>query len=91
MANFRSWQQKYPFIGDVRGLGAMCAMELVKDRETKEPDKELTGKIIKEAQQKGLILLSAGLYGHVIRVLVPLVISDEQMEEGLQVIEEVLG
>ncbi|NGQ97078.1 4-aminobutyrate--2-oxoglutarate transaminase [Brevibacillus sp. SYP-B805] len=90
MGRFRQWQTLYPKIGDVRGLGAMCAMELVKDPVSKAPDKELTQRIIHNAQQKGLILLSAGLYGNVIRVLVPLVITDEQLEEGLQVLESVL-
>jgi 4-aminobutyrate aminotransferase/(S)-3-amino-2-methylpropionate transaminase len=88
---FRSWQQRFEQIGDVRGLGSMVAMEFVKDRDTKEPDKELTAKIIAAAQQKGLILLSAGLYGNCIRILVPLVITDEQLEEGLNVLESVLN
>jgi 4-aminobutyrate aminotransferase / (S)-3-amino-2-methylpropionate transaminase / 5-aminovalerate transaminase len=89
-SRFRSWQQRFEQIGDVRGLGSMVAMEFVKDRVTKEPDKELTGKIIATAQQKGLILLSAGLYGNCIRTLVPIVITDEQLEEGLNVLESVI-
>ncbi|ANB60795.1 4-aminobutyrate--2-oxoglutarate transaminase [Anoxybacteroides amylolyticum] len=87
---FRSWQQRFEQIGDVRGLGSMVALEFVKDRISKEPDKELTAKIIAAAQQKGLILLNAGLYGNCIRILVPLVITDEQLEEGLDVLESVL-
>lgn len=90
MDRFRAWQHRFPQIGDVRGLGAMCAIELVKDPVTKEPNKELAGQIVQAAQQKGLILLSAGLFGNVIRVLMPLVITDEQLEEGLGVMEEVL-
>jgi len=88
---FQMWQEKYAQIGDVRGLGAMCAIEIVKDRETKEPDKEATARIVQLAQQKGLILLSAGLYGNVLRILVPIVITDDQLEEGLQVMEQVLA
>jgi len=88
---FRMWQEKYSQIGDVRGLGAMCALEIVADPETKEPDKEATAKIVQLAQQKGLILLSAGLYGNVLRILVPIVITDDQLEEGLAVMEQVLA
>ncbi|WP_035300388.1 4-aminobutyrate--2-oxoglutarate transaminase [Brevibacillus thermoruber] len=91
MSRFRSLQQTYPVIGDVRGLGAMCAVELVKDPVTKEPDKELAGRIVQECIQRGLVLLSAGLYGNVLRFLSPLVITDEQLDEGLDIIEEVLG
>jgi 4-aminobutyrate aminotransferase/(S)-3-amino-2-methylpropionate transaminase len=87
---FKAWQTQYPQIGDVRGLGSMCAIELIKDPATKEPDKESTSKIIQLAQQKGLILLIAGLYSNVIRILVPLVITDEQLEEGLDVFEEAI-
>ncbi|MEH7010350.1 4-aminobutyrate--2-oxoglutarate transaminase [Neobacillus niacini] len=75
-------------IGDVRGLGAMCAMEIVKDRHSKTPDKDAVGKIVKAAGERGLMLLSAGLYGNVIRLLMPLTITDEQLEEGLQILEE---
>ena len=87
---FKSWQTQYPQIGDVRGLGAMVAIEFVKDPITKEPDKESVAKIIAVAQQKGLILLNAGLFSNCIRVLVPLVVTDEQLEEGLAVLESAL-
>lgn len=80
--------ERFDSIGDVRGLGAMCAMEIVKDRHTKTPDKEAVGKIVKAAGERGLMLLSAGLYGNVIRLLMPLTITDEQLEEGLQILEE---
>ncbi|MBX5437371.1 MAG: 4-aminobutyrate--2-oxoglutarate transaminase [Alicyclobacillaceae bacterium] len=79
-------QRRYPVIGDVRGLGAMCAMELVKDPATKEPYPELTKQLIAEAYQRGVVLLSAGLYGNVVRFLAPLVITDEQLEEAFAVI-----
>ncbi|QHA93542.1 4-aminobutyrate--2-oxoglutarate transaminase [Bacillus sp. N1-1] len=78
----------FSFIGDVRGLGAMNAIEIV--GEGKVPDKELTKKILAEAQQKGLLLLGAGVYGNVIRFLMPLVITDDELEEGLFIIEEAM-
>jgi 4-aminobutyrate aminotransferase / (S)-3-amino-2-methylpropionate transaminase / 5-aminovalerate transaminase len=80
--------ERFDSIGDVRGLGAMCAMEIVKNRQNKTPDKEAVGKIVKAAGERGLMLLSAGLYGNVIRLLMPLTITDEQLEEGLQILEE---
>lgn len=90
MARFKAWQQKYDFVGDVRGLGAMCALEVVKDKRTKEPDKELTTKIINECIKRGVILLGAGIYGNVLRLLSPLVITDDQLDEALLVMEEVI-
>lgn len=77
-------------IGDVRGLGAMCAMEIVKDRQSKTPDKEAVGKIVKAAGERGLMLLSAGIYSNVIRLLMPITITDDQLEEGLQILEEAM-
>lgn len=79
-----------PSIGDVRGLGAMMAIEFVKDRKTKDPDKERTNAIIRRCYENGLILIAAGTYGNVIRTLMPLVITDEQLEEGLEVIQYAL-
>ncbi|MEH7095703.1 4-aminobutyrate--2-oxoglutarate transaminase [Neobacillus vireti] len=79
---------RFEGIGDVRGLGAMCAMEIVKDRKSKIPDKEAVGKMVKEAAKRGLMLLSAGIYSNVIRLLMPITITDEQLEEGLQILEE---
>ena len=87
-ARFLEWQKRYPEIGDVRGLGGMVAMELVKDRVTKEPAKELTNRITAEALKRGLLLLTAGTFGNVIRVLVPLTVEDHVLEEGLGVMEE---
>lgn len=84
---FRSFQARSPIIGEVRGLGAMVAMEVVKDRRSKEPDKEKTEEIIHRAAQKGLILLSAGVLGNIIRILVPLVITEDQLREGLDILE----
>lgn len=87
---FTDWQARVPQIGDVRGLGAMVAMELVKDRKTKAPAKELTGKFQAEALKRGVILLSAGTLGNVIRVLVPLTVEDAILEEGLEAMEAAL-
>ena len=77
-------------IGDVRGLGAMCAVELVKDKASGEPAPELTGALLKAASDRGLILLSCGTYGNVIRFLVPLTASDELVREGMDVFEAAL-
>jgi 4-aminobutyrate aminotransferase and related aminotransferases len=83
----REWQTRFDIIGDVRGLGAMRAIELVKSRETREPAPDETKKVTKYCYEHGLITITAGTYGNVIRVLVPLVISDEQMDEALGVLE----
>jgi len=76
-----------PLIGDIRGMGAMRAFELVRDRGTRKPAKEETENIIKYCWQHGLIILSAGTYGNVIRLLLPLVVTDDQLEEGFSVLE----
>ncbi|MCR4404627.1 MAG: 4-aminobutyrate--2-oxoglutarate transaminase [Candidatus Acetothermia bacterium] len=88
---FRKMQQRFDLIGDVRGLGAMVAMELVKDRATKEPAAAETSAIIREAIQNGLVLAKAGLYGNVIRMLLPLVTPEEQLEEGLNILESAIA
>lgn len=87
---FLDMQQKYPIIGDVRGLGAMAAIELVKDRKTKEPASGETNIVLRECYKNGLILLTAEADHNVIRVPVPLVVSDEELEEGLSILDEVL-
>lgn len=86
-ARFEQLAAKFPVIGDVRGLGAMMALELVKDRTTKEPDKERTSRIQAEALKRGLLLLTTGTYGNVIRALVPLTVEDAILAEGLDVLE----
>lgn len=88
---FSRWQESYPLIGDVRGLGAMVAMELVKDRTTKEPAREETAAIIQACYENGLIVMRAGAGANVIRTLMPLVITDEQLEEGLSILERALA
>lgn len=88
MNKFFQLSQTYDCIGDIRGLGAMCALEIVKDKITKEPAKDWTNQIINEASKRGLLIFSAGTYGNVIRLLAPLVITDQQLEEGLSIIEQ---
>ncbi|MDQ0255203.1 4-aminobutyrate aminotransferase/(S)-3-amino-2-methylpropionate transaminase [Evansella vedderi] len=90
MEAFHRFKDKFEEVGDVRGIGAMNAMELVVDKKLKEPNKELTHEIIQVCIQKGLIIMGAGLYGNVLRVLSPLVIKDEELEEGLEILESVL-
>lgn len=80
--------EKYEQIGEIRGLGAMYAMEIVTNKEEKTPDKEAVAKIVKEANERGLLLLSAGIFGNVIRLLMPLTITGEQLDEGLRILEE---
>jgi len=87
MARFRVIQQRSPLVGEVRGVGAMVAMELVKDRGTKVPAVAETNEIIRRAMQHGVLLLRAGLYNNVVRVLMPLVITDDQLDEALDVLE----
>jgi 4-aminobutyrate aminotransferase/(S)-3-amino-2-methylpropionate transaminase len=83
-ARFRSWAARVPRIGDVRGLGAMVGMELVADPASKAPDKALTVRLLAAALRRGLIVLSSGTYGNVVRVLAPLTIEDEVLDEGLE-------
>ncbi|MGE6402330.1 4-aminobutyrate--2-oxoglutarate transaminase [Bacillus mycoides] len=91
MEVFNSWKEKYELIGDARGLGAMTAIELVKDKETKEPAAEEVKAIMKETHSKGVITISAGIYSNVLRFLPPLVITDEQLEEGLTILEAAIA
>jgi 4-aminobutyrate aminotransferase/(S)-3-amino-2-methylpropionate transaminase len=87
----RAWKERFPVIGDVRGLGAMVGLELVKNRESKEPAKEAAQRVNQLAAERGLLTITAGTYGNVIRTLMPLVITDEQLAEGLDVLEGVLA
>ena len=77
-------------IGDVRGLGAMMAAELVKDRKTKEPAPEQTRQVVEQCREQGLLTLSCGNYGNVIRILAPLVISDEKLDKGLSILGDAI-
>jgi 4-aminobutyrate aminotransferase / (S)-3-amino-2-methylpropionate transaminase / 5-aminovalerate transaminase len=85
-----AWQGRHPAIGDVRGLGAMLAIELVEDPATKEPSPQLATRIAMAAAERGLLLLKAGVLGNVIRVLCPLVITDAELDEALGAWEDAL-
>ncbi len=89
-ARMLGWQERWDAIGDVRGLGAMLAIELVSDREAKTPDAEVASRIVEEAAGRGLLLLKSGIYSNCIRVLCPLVLSDAELDEALDVWEQAL-
>ena len=84
------WQQRWALIGDVRGLGAMRALELVRP-DSREPAADETNEVLRRCYQHGLVLMSAGSYSNVIRLLAPLVITDAQLDEGLDVLEAALA
>jgi len=81
---------KSPYVGEVRGLGSMTAIELVRDRASKEPNPELTGRVVERAMQHGVLVLTAGIYGNVIRFLQPLTTPPDVLEEALDVVEAAL-
>jgi 4-aminobutyrate aminotransferase / (S)-3-amino-2-methylpropionate transaminase / 5-aminovalerate transaminase len=85
------WQKKWPLVGDVRGLGGMCAIELVRDAATREPADTETKQVAKFCYEHGLITITAGTFNNVIRILVPLIVTDEQFDEGLGIIEAALA
>nr|MBA2569120.1 aspartate aminotransferase family protein [Actinomycetota bacterium] len=85
-----AWQERWDAIGDVRGLGAMLAIELVLDRDTKEPDPDRATAVVEEAAQNGLLMIKSGVYGNCLRVLTPLVITDAELDEALGVWEQAL-
>jgi 4-aminobutyrate aminotransferase / (S)-3-amino-2-methylpropionate transaminase / 5-aminovalerate transaminase len=85
-----AWQERHPQIGDVRGLGAMLAVEYVRDPATREPAPELATRVAQEAAQRGLLLLKAGTYSNCNRVLCPLVITDPELDEALGAWEDAL-
>ncbi len=87
----RSWATEHDLVGDVRVMGAMAGMELVRDRKTKTPADTETASLLGLARERGLILLRAGMHHNVIRTLMPLTIPDEQLEEGLDVIGSALA
>jgi 4-aminobutyrate aminotransferase/(S)-3-amino-2-methylpropionate transaminase len=90
-ARARQWQKKWPLVGEIRGIGGMCAIELVRNRETREPAEAETKEIAHYCYEHGLITITAGTYNNVMRILVPLAITDEQLDEGLQVMEAALA
>jgi 4-aminobutyrate aminotransferase/(S)-3-amino-2-methylpropionate transaminase len=87
-ARFDVFRERYEVVGDVRGLGPMLALELVTEREKRTPAGELARKLVATCFEKGLVLLSCGNHGNVIRTLMPLVITDAELERGLVILEE---
>jgi 4-aminobutyrate aminotransferase/(S)-3-amino-2-methylpropionate transaminase len=85
------FKRKYEIVGDVRGIGAMLALELVENRETKKPAADAAKALVRYCFERGLIILSCGTYGNVIRLLMPLTITDAQLEKGLAIMEEGLA
>ncbi len=90
-ARFEDFKKRFELVGDVRGLGPMVGIELVRDRETKEPAATEAKALVRFCCDKGLVILSCGNFGNVIRTLMPLVITDEQLERGLAIMEEGLA
>jgi 4-aminobutyrate aminotransferase/(S)-3-amino-2-methylpropionate transaminase len=90
-ARMQGWAERFPCVGDVRGVGGMVAMELVTDRSTREPAAALTNEVLRFCHNHGLALLKAGLYDNVVRLLFPLTISDAELDSGLDIIEDALA
>jgi len=89
-ARMESWRERWPQVGDVRGLGAMLAIELVTEPTSKEPDADTASAVVEAAAARGLLLLKSGIYSNCIRVLAPLVLSDAELDEALTVWEDAL-
>jgi 4-aminobutyrate aminotransferase-like enzyme len=89
-SRLKGLQVRFPSIGEVRSLGAMVAIELVKNCNADEPDADLTKALVQAAGRRGLVLLSCGVYGNVIRFLAPLTISDALLKEGFNLFEQAL-
>ena len=89
-SRMEAWHGRHDAIGDVRGLGAMLAIELVRDRASKEPAPDLATAVLEQAFRSGLLLLKSGIYGNCIRVLAPLTIADAELDEALGIWEQAL-
>ena len=87
---FSQWQEQFAHVDNVRNLGPMAAFELVESKESRTPKPELAAAVTKKAKEKGLILLSCGMYGNTLRFLMPVTIEDDVLEEGLAIVEESL-
>ncbi|AZV56986.1 aspartate aminotransferase family protein [Clostridium sp. AWRP] len=90
MKRYMEWEKKYEIVGDVRGLGGMVGIEFIKNKEKKDPNPEIVSAVIQEAAQNGLMIENSGVYGNVIRFLAPLVITDKQLEAGLDIFEKAI-
>jgi 4-aminobutyrate aminotransferase/(S)-3-amino-2-methylpropionate transaminase len=91
VSRLKGLQARFACIGDVRGVGSMVAIELVKNRKPESPDAELTKALVQAAGRRGLIILACGMYGNVIRFLAPLTISDALLKEGMNLFEQALA
>lgn len=90
-ARFDTWRDELPLVGEGRGLGAMQLLELVRNHDTLEPASAETLRVVQEAQRRGLVMIRAGLYSNCVRLLPPLVITDEQLDEALDALGEALA
>ncbi|MEA2087644.1 MAG: aminotransferase class III-fold pyridoxal phosphate-dependent enzyme, partial [Candidatus Caldatribacteriota bacterium] len=88
---FLRMKDKYPLIGEIRGIGAMRAIELVKDQNTKEPAPQETARIVEECLKNGVFIATAGINKNILRMLVSLEITDEQLDEALDVLERAIA
>jgi len=91
VARMRGWMDRFSIVGDVRGVGAMVAMELVTNRSTREPAGAMTNEVLRYCHTHGLAVLKAGLYDNVVRLLFPLTLSDAELERGLDILENGLA
>jgi 4-aminobutyrate aminotransferase/(S)-3-amino-2-methylpropionate transaminase len=91
VSRLKGLQARFPSIGDVRGLGAMVAIELVKNRRADAPDADLTKALVQATAKRGLVILACGMYGNVVRFLAPLTISDALLKEGMNLFEQALA
>src|SRR5207245_11538001 len=87
----RQWQKQWPIVGDIRGLGGMQAIELVRSTDKREPAADETKQVTQYCYEHGLITITAGSYSNVVRLLVPLVVTNEQMDEGMDVLESAIA
>jgi len=90
VSRLEALQQQHPQLGDIRALGSMVAVELVKDPDTKTPFKEAVPVIIEECFNRGLLVMGAGIFGNVIRFLAPIAITNEQLDKGMSIFAEAL-
>jgi 4-aminobutyrate aminotransferase/(S)-3-amino-2-methylpropionate transaminase len=91
VSRLKGLQARFPCIGEVRGVGSMVAIELVKNRRADSPDTDLTKALVQAAGRRGLVILACGMYGNVIRFLAPLTIADSLVKEGFNIFEQALG
>ena len=88
MARLRELAERHPVIGDVRGMGLMVAIELVRDRATKEPAPDVLGRVQNEAKRRGLIIGRGGLHANVIRICPPLIVSERDVDDAIRILDE---